>query len=199
MRRKHVASLAAAGLVAASTIAFAARRHRKKGQPAISPVRAHTMQTGYFHLASIAVKVGDSVRRGHVIGTMGADPNGGPRHLHFEVAPFPWPNGEYRRADTLNPRELLSSGVLGWPVQDYQGRRAQISSGHRVENPSRPKHAGADFMLPRRPTDTQPVRKGEGAPRYVAPIHHPILAAADGIVTHAGVIGTGGRVWIRHA
>lgn len=43
-------------------------------------------RSGYFHLASRSVQVGEWVFAGSVIGVVGAGKKG-PRHLHFEVSP----------------------------------------------------------------------------------------------------------------
>lgn len=161
-------------------------------------------QTGYFHLEQMLVGEGDRVRRGQLIGLMGSDPNGGPRHLHFELAPFPFLNGKYSRHGTIDPEDWLEQGVLAWPVEEWQGRKPVISSSHFRRNPDRDNpgedddHAGVDIMFERLVSDTQPIGKGEGAKRFVAYRGTRILAAASGIVREADWTSTGNRIWIRH-
>jgi murein DD-endopeptidase MepM/ murein hydrolase activator NlpD len=161
-------------------------------------------QTGYFHLEKPGVVEGQRVKRGEFLGLMGADPNGGPRHLHFELMPFPFPGGKYARHNTLDPEDWLEAGILGWPVEVWQGRKSVISSSHFRRNPSRDHegedddHAGVDIMLKRLSSDTQPVAKGEGAVNYVAYRGMRILAAERGIVHMADWTSTGNRIWIRH-
>lgn len=200
MARRRLWPFYAAGIIPViPLLGWAARKMRppRKALAPMPPDSESIMQTGYFHLESISVSPGQRVRRGQKIGVMGADPNGGPRHLHFEVAPYPFPGKKYSRDVTLDPRPLLDSGNLAMPLASYQGRAPVISSGHRDENPSRPTHAGVDIMFARLDSDTQPSKKGEGAPRFVAPKGISVLAAHDGIVTRAGKINTGYRVWIR--
>jgi murein DD-endopeptidase MepM/ murein hydrolase activator NlpD len=192
----------ALGIVGA-LVAYATRRWLAERSSALPPQQQPApqdrLQTGYFHLERLDVREGQRVRRGEVIGWMGADPKGGPRHLHFEVAPYPFPGGKYKRAITLNPRKFLESGYFAWPVAAWQGRPPVLSSEHRDENPDRETHAGVDIMFRRiEGLDNQPVRPGEGAPRFVAYRGTLILAAADGVVVQADWIETGFRVWIAH-
>jgi murein DD-endopeptidase MepM/ murein hydrolase activator NlpD len=193
----------ALGIVGA-LVAYATRRWLAEKGTEPSPSQAQPqpsrLQTGYFHLERLDVREGQRVRRGEVIGLMGADPKGGPRHLHFEVAPYPFPGGKYKRAITLNPRQFLESGYFAWPVERWKGHRDPVlSSEHRDENPDRETHAGVDIMFRRiEGLDNQPVRPGEGAPRFVAYRGTQILAAADGVVVQADWIETGFRVWIAH-
>ncbi|MGE0401255.1 MAG: peptidoglycan DD-metalloendopeptidase family protein [Kofleriaceae bacterium] len=69
--------------------------------------------TYYTHLASLAVRVGDRVRTGQSLGTIGASPKDaeGVRHLHFEL----WPDAVRERA--VDPAPFLaawSRTVLDW-------------------------------------------------------------------------------------
>ncbi len=198
MVKKSVLLVVGGGLgVLATIIAYAARRLSSiSGESSLRVLPG--LQTGYFHLERIDVREGQRVRRGEILGLMGGDPNGGPRHLHFELTPHPFPGGKYSRDITLNPRSLLEDGTLLMPVEDWQGRKAVISSKHRVENPSRPTHAGVDVMFDRLNSDTQLTKIGEGAPRFVAYRGTRVRAAADGIVTRAGWTETGFRVWVVH-
>lgn len=190
-----VASLAFAGvsIVMAKKVKAAPREKSLTG-----------LQTGYFHLESLAVREGQFVKRGEFLGLMGADPNGGPRHLHFELMPFPFPNGQYSRHSTIDPESWLEQGILAWPVERYQGRLPTISSSHFRRNPDRDHpgededHAGVDVMFERLPTDTQIVGPGEGAKRFVAYRGSRVLAAASGVVVQADWTKTGNRIWVRH-
>ena len=57
------------------------------------------LATRYGHLSEFAVEVGDTVRRGDVIGFVGATGRATGYHVHYEV----WANGR-----TLNPMRLLA-------------------------------------------------------------------------------------------
>lgn len=67
----------------------------------------------YAHLDSVAVKVGQPVRRGDVVGTLGSSGNatGSALHVHFELrAPFLIPlqeGGVTRRLDAFDPYPSL--------------------------------------------------------------------------------------------
>jgi murein DD-endopeptidase MepM/ murein hydrolase activator NlpD len=52
--------------------------------------------TGYHHMGSIAVHVGDRIGRGQYIGTVGLTGNTTGSHLHFEVWIGPIWAGGYR-------------------------------------------------------------------------------------------------------
>jgi murein DD-endopeptidase MepM/ murein hydrolase activator NlpD len=193
------------GLLGAGLVYISRRFLKAEDRPVVVPPSTplsplpQPLQTGYFHLERMDVKAGQKVKRGQVLGIMGADPNSGPRHLHWELAPYPFPGGEYSRQSTFNPRPWLESGKFAWPVEMWNGRKPVISSKHRFENPDRETHAGVDIMFARLDSDTQPVRKGEGAPRFVAPRGIRVLAAAEGVVTRADWIDTGYRIWVAHA
>jgi murein DD-endopeptidase MepM/ murein hydrolase activator NlpD len=199
MKRKHALVFASLGFTGLAMLGSALFLRNKRRNTKVNTRASETgIQTGYFHLDEILVKSGQRVSRGQVIGTMGADPkNGGPRHLHWEVHPYPFPGGKYSRANALNPVPFLESGELLMPVEEWQGRSPVISSAGHWDNPSRPNHAGVDIMFEREETDLQPVGPGEGAKRFVAYKGTRILAAHSGVVTRAGQIGTGGRIWIR--
>lgn len=63
--------------------------------------------TYYTHLASLAVKRGDTVRAGQALGTIGASPIDGERlqHLHFEM----WRGG--KRSGAVDPAPYLATWV----------------------------------------------------------------------------------------
>src|SRR5262245_57859848 len=86
------------------------------------------------------------------------------------------------------------------PVPLYRGRRAAISSGYHEAN--RPNHSGSDFSFRRFPDDGGPPGN-EQMPNYALhyfnPAGLPIVAAGDGVIRFAGVIGTGGDVKLTHA
>lgn len=93
-----------------------------------------------------------------------------------------------------------------WPLRDLaDGRHPIITSGFKTENPSRPKHDGADMFY--RWLDTDPevavgnggAIKRNGKRRWWYPDDALIVAAADGEVQVAGKIGTGFRLWVEHA
>lgn len=90
-------------------------------------------------------------------------------------------------------------GVRIWPLPEMpDGRKPVISSGHKMENPSRPSHQGVDIMYPRLPQDAQKIGDGAGARRFIMPIDAPVVATESGIVQIAGQISTGWRLWVAH-
>lgn len=77
------------------------------------------LQTWYAHLNSFAVKMGESVRAGTRIGTVGSTGNSTGPHLHYMVMKGGWPN-------YVNPADYLSgggeAGSGGWnPIADIVG------------------------------------------------------------------------------
>ena len=58
------------------------------------------LTTRYGHLSGFAVRVGETVRRGQLIGYVGATGRATGSHVHYEV----WVNGR-----TINPMRLLET------------------------------------------------------------------------------------------
>lgn len=86
--------------------------------------------------------------------------------------------------------------ALAWPVpRAVDGRAPRISDGWHMRSEGY-FHYGADIMYKRLPTE--PDKLPHGAQSYYMPANTPAVASASGVVTKAGVIGTGGRVAIDH-
>lgn len=64
-------------------------------------------QVIYGHMADVKVEVGDKVKQGQVIGTVGNSGNTTGKHLHFQVERF-----KDNTYVPINPEELLSSGNI---------------------------------------------------------------------------------------
>jgi murein DD-endopeptidase MepM/ murein hydrolase activator NlpD len=81
----------------------------------------------------------------------------------------------------------------------WRGRLPVISSSYRSSD--RPDHRGVDQMYRRLPEDGGPpgkLKMPHHARRFYMPSGIPALAIADGVVTTAKMIGTGGYVVIEH-
>lgn len=92
-----------------------------------------------------------------------------------------------------------------WPLRKLtDGREPVITSGFKTENSSRPTHDGADLFFPWLDFDLN-VSVGDGGAvrvngqrRWWIPPGTEAIAAAAGVVTIAGKIGTGWRCWVDH-
>jgi len=166
---------------------------------------------GFFHLSTLLVKEGQRVHKGAPIGYIGHNPSKkNPAHLHFEVMQVRRPS--YR---PINPAPFLRTasfdvtrdGLL-YPVLPLpntgmmvdgvllDGRAPGISSGHKDDNPDRETHDGVDIMFPRHDADTQPVKSGAGAPRWVMPAGIIAVAPGAGKIVDADDSPSGYRVWL---
>lgn len=84
------------------------------------------------------------------------------------------------------------------------GRSAVVTSAFRP--PERPKHLGIDLFYRWRPGDEPSFvgdkgcagRTADGAPKWCVPYDTPAVAAAAGVVQHAGPSPSGFRCWIDH-
>lgn len=86
-----------------------------------------------------------------------------------------------------------------YPLPLYEARKPEITSRHKVHNPSRSKHYGVDLFYRWRAGDAA-MKIGDGGrtKNWWVPLKTRVLAAADGTVEVAGVSKTGHRVWILH-
>ena len=85
------------------------------------PHKDHTMWTFYAHLSSAAVRVGERVTAGQVIGATGESGNARgmaveDQHLHFEVRTEPRPGRGL--AGRISPLELYGTCPLHAPAED---------------------------------------------------------------------------------
>ncbi len=110
----------------------------------------------------------------------------------------------------FGPRTKTSLGPQPWlhcplPVLP-DGRKAQITSGFKTSNPSRPDHDGIDWFYPWMPGD-KPDFVGDGGaatklpsgqPKWGVPFGTFAVAAAGGTVTRSSNTRTGWRCWIDH-
>jgi hypothetical protein len=80
------------------------------------------------------------------------------------------------------------------------GRKPQITSRHKLNNPERSTHYGVDFFYRWQAGDAA-MRIGDGGrtAKWFIPDATFAIAASDGIVTLAGSSKTGHRVWVQHA
>jgi hypothetical protein len=70
-------------------------------------------RAGYFHLESLAVRAGDAVQAGQILGVVGDNPaDKDPRHLHFELSP----TGSYA---PINPGPALRRAAFAPWVSSY--------------------------------------------------------------------------------
>lgn len=78
--------------------------------------------TGYAHMSRIAVRSGEQVKRGEVIGYVGSTGLSTGPHLHYEV---------YRNGRTVNPMSVKfeqQSQLAGKELKAFQARLAQLKS-----------------------------------------------------------------------
>ncbi|ANU06727.1 M23 family metallopeptidase [Paraurantiacibacter namhicola] len=80
------------------------------------------LQTGYSHMSRIAVRSGQRVRRGQVIGYVGSTGLSTGPHLHYEV---------YRNGRTVNPagiKFVTRAQLEGAELQAFRGRLSSLQS-----------------------------------------------------------------------
>ena len=76
--------------------------------------------TGYGHMSRIAVRSGQSVRRGQVIGYVGSTGLSTGPHLHYEM---------YRNGKTVNPSSVQfvnRAQLTGAELQNFRAKLAQL-------------------------------------------------------------------------
>ena len=66
-----------------------------------------TYETNYAHLHSYAVKVGQKVKRGQLIGRMGTTGSSTGQHLHFEIHVGRWATGQ---PNAVDPSKYINTG-----------------------------------------------------------------------------------------
>lgn len=124
--------------------------------------------TYYTHLASLAVKRGDIVRSGQLLGTIGASPLDAAHlvHLHFEL----WKDGTC--ASAIDPTPYLAAWsrmTSSWsPAPPVDGRI------HRCRAPARRDAERIPIGVPRRRRSWRSLsRVGASAARRVGRVCHP--------------------------
>lgn len=88
-----------------------------------------------------------------------------------------------------------------WPLRALVGgRKPVVTSRHRIHNPDRPTHYGADLFYPYEPGIDPPMKVGDGGrtPKYWIPDNTPAIAQAEGRIVRADWSPTGFRVWVEH-
>lgn len=80
----------------------------------VHTIGGKTYETVYAHLASIAVKVGQVVKQGAVIGVMGTTGGSTGVHLHFEVHEGRWNN---RYTNAKDPMLYVGVSVVPAPIK----------------------------------------------------------------------------------
>ena len=88
----------------------------------IKLVHADGVSSGYGHLSRFAVRAGERVSRGEVIGYVGSTGLSTGPHLHWEV----WKNGK-----TVNPRSISLSSVAtlsGAKLRAFKAKVANLMS-----------------------------------------------------------------------
>ncbi|MBB4824151.1 hypothetical protein HNO89_001373 [Sporosarcina luteola] len=134
---------------AQGVIRFIGRGHKSAGNFIIIK-HSNGWETAYLHLASISVKVGQSVGQGQKIGVKGMTGGATGIHLHFEVSTSTWP-GKYKNnvnpvlyIDDPNVRELqrnlnklgyklIEDGIYGeatiHAVKNFQSKNNLLADG----------------------------------------------------------------------
>lgn len=87
-----------------------------------------------------------------------------------------------------------------WPLRALaDGRKPVITSRHKIHEPSRPTHYGADLLYRYLPSDP-PTKIGDSGRTlgYWIPEETWSIAPADGVVERCGPSPTGMYAWIRH-
>ncbi len=103
--------------------------------------------------------------------------------------------------ETMLVHGLEMPAIRCWPLRMLaDGRRPIITSRHKIHEPTRPTHYGADLFYAYLPDDA-PMKIGDGGrtSKYWIPPETWSVAPADGIVERCGPSPTGFYCWVRHA
>lgn len=87
-----------------------------------------------------------------------------------------------------------------WPLRCLaDGRKPQVTSGHKSVNPERPNHNGCDLFYRYLPSDP-PKKIGDSGrtANWWIPENTLAIAPFDGVIVLASVSPTGYRVWLEH-
>lgn len=104
---------------------------------------------------------------------------------------------------------LEMPAVRCWPLRALKdGRKPTITSRHKIHEPSRPTHYGADLLYAYDAAIDPPTKVGDSG-RTAKPGHPGLgwwippetyaIAPADGVVERCGPSPTGFYCWVRHA
>lgn len=95
-------------------------------------------ETVYAHLKSIAVKVGQKVKKGQYIGVKGTTGNSTGVHLHFEISKGRWTNSYSKHVNPVgyidNSSIALFRGIVGPRVGNLQSKLNSIGYKLTVDN-----------------------------------------------------------------
>jgi len=138
----------------------------------------------YAHMQTRSARVGQVVRQGDQLGTVGTTGNaaGKPPHLHYTIVtmvPYPWrvssePQG-WKKTIYLNPHELLTSrnaSLAPTPWNQYSSAAAVVFSGRLNASTTRPScepATSSDGATSQVRTDTSCDRSGQEGSRHETP------------------------------
>jgi murein DD-endopeptidase MepM/ murein hydrolase activator NlpD len=108
-------------------------------------VRANGYDMLYAHMSSLAVKKGDNVQEGAVLGKIGSTGNSTGPHLHFEVWRGPWTS-----RNDINPLDFLQqfSGVsVAGPPASQSFKLPEIKNPVDMSQDELLKYAGIGILV----------------------------------------------------
>ncbi len=126
-------------------------------------------------------------------GIVGPDTMAALNKLVARIAPGP--------GETVMVHGLEMPAIRCWPLRILaDGRKPIITSRHKIHEPTRPTHFGADLFYAYLPTDPAMKVGDHGRTKgYWIPPETWSIAPADGVIERCGQSPSGMYCWIRHA